>query len=76
MKYKVQIHPVVRVWLEDVDADTPKDAAILAKNMFSARPDWYLGQRIEWAEDISHYVVDVPGDEDFEESEWFEEGDL
>lgn len=78
--YDVHIFTVVRVKLSGVDAPTPTDAIAWVKeqldfyNLFS---DEHLPPTVdhEWAEEHSHYMVDVVGDAEFEQTESFLDAD-
>ena len=82
MVYDVHIFTVVRVKLEGIDAATPEEAITVARG----KADFYvmfndqvvaessgrgIGGHTEWAEEDSHYMVDVVGDEEYENTQYF-----
>lgn len=82
-KYNVHAFTVVRVKYEDIEADTPEAALKLVEDMaFEAFHETFKNQNlrrmpegaidVEFAEEFSHWLVDVVGDEDFEKSEWYD----
>ena len=74
MAYDVHIFTIVRVKVSGLDAVTPTDAIAEAKETVDfgsllAHPEF------DWAEEHSHYLVDVVGDEEYEQTEWFLDAD-
>jgi hypothetical protein len=70
--YTVHCYATVRVKLPGIPATDPRDAACRASDLF----DWDRHQAGgEFADEISEYLVDIDGDEDFSRSQRFD-GDL
>ena len=75
MAYDVHICTVVRVKIPNIEAATPKEAISAAKEsvdfdvMFNGRGR--IRGETEWAEEDSHYIVDVVIDEEYELTQSF-----
>jgi hypothetical protein len=70
MKYNVHMYAVVRVRVNDVEADSPVEAIRKAEDSVN----WYdRFDRVdqEFAEEFAYHLVDVVGDEEYEQSQWF-----
>ena len=68
MKYDVHAYPQVRIKIEDVEANSQKEAIAIVEKM-----DFHhLLRPLEWAEEISWYLVDEHGDEEYEQSQSYE----
>ena len=65
MKYNVHIYAVVRLKVEGIEADTHRDAIRSALASVDLDRE-FQGERTEYAEDITSYVVDEVGDENYE----------
>ena len=72
-KFDVHLFALVRVKVEGIDADDMPAAikkaeqAVHLTGMFNREET----PQIEYAEEISHYLVDVQGDTEFNDSCWF-----
>ena len=55
MKYDVHIYAIVRVSVPGIEADSPRQAAILAENRTDLNVEFRNG---EYAEDIDCFLVD------------------
>lgn len=83
--YNVHVYAIVRVKVVGIEADDMRAAvnmAIDGTNFYSLlnsdiEQEALAGtvEHVEFAEEFSHFLVDVEGDEDFEESEWFVQRD-
>ena len=76
-KFDVHVFTVVRLKVAGVAAESP-EAAIKAALAHPVHRD--LDRALEplgaeWAEEHSHFLVDVVGDEEFEQSRWFHSRD-
>jgi hypothetical protein len=71
--FHVHLFPVIRLMVSDVIAATPQEAIQLAQAAMPAgRLDTCLRPMGgEWAEEFSHFLVDVAGDEEFSQSRFF-----
>jgi hypothetical protein len=70
--YHVHLFPVVRIKISNVEAASHREAIEKALERFE--PDCLTrleDAQGEFAEEISHYLVDVAGDEEFRQSQWF-----
>jgi hypothetical protein len=70
--FDVHLFPVIRVKISVVDAPSPRDA--VEETLRHIGPNFYARFKepdSEFADEFSHYLVDVPGDADFRESQWF-----
>jgi len=72
MAYNVHIFTVVRVTVEGMEGPTPLEAIVQAREAvdFYALFDRPNGA---WAEKDDCYRVDVVGDEEYEQSQWFDD---
>ena len=71
-KYHVHVYPIVRVLVEDVEADSPEEACEKAE----AKYNWDIvvhkppfdssGLRVEFADDMDGFLVDFENDPDHE----------
>lgn len=68
--YDVHIFAVVRVKVSGIRAHTQKNALADAEQAVDF-DQLFNTERAEYAEEISHYLVDVAGDAEYEESQWF-----
>lgn len=70
MTYDVHVFTVVRVKVEAIEADTMPDAIERARELldFSSLLDH---PKYNWADEHSHYLVDVHGSSDYSESHWY-----
>ena len=71
--YDVHLFAVVRVKVAGVTARSPQAAVEAAREQ--AAPSFY--DRFDapdgdYAEELSHYLVDVVGDDEYEQSVWFQ----
>jgi hypothetical protein len=67
--YTVHCYAIVRVKLPGIPAGTPREAACRASDLF----DWDRHHAdAEFADEISEYLVDIDGDEDFSGSKRFD----
>ena len=69
-RFNVHLFPVIRLLVSDVEADSHRAAVekALAMTDLYARFEASDG---DYAEEISHYLVDVVGDDEYAESWWF-----
>jgi hypothetical protein len=83
MKYKVHLFAVVRVRIDNIEATSQLEAIKKAENdtdlyrqfLWESRggeggTDPYVNHT-EWADEISHVLVDEEGDEEYEQSGWY-----
>ena len=70
MAYDVHVFTLVRVKVEAIEADTMPEAIERAKA--SVDFDALLSHsKYNWAEEHSHYLVDLHGSPDYSESRWY-----
>ena len=74
MKYNVHIYAVVRLKVENIEADTHRDAICSALESVDFYRE-FEGKRTEYAEDITSYVVDEVGDESYEHTRTYLDAD-
>ena len=74
MAYDVHIFTVVQVNLTGIDAVTPIEAIVQAKESVDFA-SLFPHPEFDWGEDHACYRVDVTGDQDKEQSEWFLDAD-
>ena len=74
-KYNVHVFAVVRVLYQDIEAESQIDAVAKAKDLaFKDLRHRFNNDDIEFSEDISHYLVDEVGDEEYLNSEFYDDG--
>lgn len=74
--YTVHLFPVVRIQVPGIEAADHREAVEQA--VAQTAPGLYgrfERASAEYAEEISHYLVDVAGDEEFRQSQWFYSAD-
>jgi hypothetical protein len=71
--YTVHVFPVVHVRIPKVEASSPEEAIDKAESMMDLNRELQL-VNTEYAEEISHYLVDEDGDPDYSKSVWFGPG--
>jgi len=71
--YDVHLFPIIRLKISGITASSPAEAIEMAQSQFPTEQFETALCRIgaEDAEEFSHYLVDVAGDEDFERSRFF-----
>ena len=69
--YHVHIFAVVRVRVAGITAPSHQAAAEQAHQQVPTFQQRFHGSDCDYADEISHYLVDVAGDEDFRNSRWF-----
>lgn len=78
IKYRVHLFAVVRISVGDVEANSQIEAIDTAKQQTNFhtifRGDWGHNVQTEWAEEISYYLVDEEGDEEYQKSEYYGPG--
>ena len=78
MKYTVHIYAIVRVEVPEIEAETQQQALTRAQKQVDLydlfrRCDVPNGvECIEYADEISHFLVDEEGDEEHEKSKWYD----
>ncbi len=76
-KYTIHAYPIVRVTHAPIEADSPQAAL---KALMDGDEEFRTYKRVfgeDWEDDITAYLVDTVGDEDYEESLWFtREGEI
>jgi hypothetical protein len=75
MKHDVHIYAIVRVKVPGVEAPNPQEAITkaLADTDLDATFTRCPGD-VEFADEVSHYLVDVADDPEHERSQWFADG--
>ena len=73
-KFHVHVYPIVRIRVSDIVASSYRDA--IEKAIDRLPPD-VLYRRFEtgdseYAEEFSHFLVDVAGDKEFLRSQWYQ----
>lgn len=74
--FDVHLFPVVRLKISGVQAASHVEA--IARALEKVGPELegrFARAEVEYAEAISHYLVDVVGDPDFSQSRWFYSAD-
>lgn len=75
MKFDVHLYPVVRVKFTDVEADSMEEAIrkVESERFYGSGVSFQChGARdCEFADEIPYALVDVQGDEEFDQSKWF-----
>jgi hypothetical protein len=70
--YDVHLFPVVRIKVSGIEAASHREAIERAlERVGSNLPAQLARAGAEYAEEISHYLVDVAGDEEYRQSQWF-----
>lgn len=71
MKYRVHLYAVVRVPVDDIEADSQLEAVEKAENGVNLHHELdHYGN--EWAEEIVYAMVDEEGDEEYDNSRWYD----
>lgn len=75
MKYNVHIYAVVRIKYVNVEAGTMEDAIKNALDMADLERDWRTASPdyAEFADDVTGYLVDEVGDDEFEHTVAFDQ---
>jgi hypothetical protein len=73
-QFDVHLYPVVRVKVAGITADSPQAAIQQALSQTDLYAACEAGG--EFAEEVSHYLVDVVGDAEYEQSRWFHSTDV
>lgn len=69
-KYDVHLYAVVRVKVSGVEACSMENAIEKAEGATPLHQMFDRGD-MEYAEEITHYLVDVEGDEEYMQTKWF-----
>ena len=75
-KYNVHLYAIVRVKVSDIEAPDPKEACRLAESTEDLYRRFNGPEDQEYGEEIDSYLVDVVGDEEYEQSHFFQASDL
>src|SRR5687767_8449376 len=70
-QFDVHLFAVVRVKIPHVAAASHRDAIAWAVEHSGDLYERFAGADSEFAEEFSHFLVDVVGDNAFEQSQWF-----
>lgn len=71
MKYNVHIYATVRVLIQDVEAADMKAATETAEKAADLQ-NYPFGRGVEYADEVTAFLVDVVGDEEYEQSQSFD----
>ena len=69
-RFDVHLFPVVRLRVPGVEAESPQAAIEKALEQTDLHSR-FAGDDGEYAEELSHFLVDAAGDEQYEQSRWF-----
>ena len=69
-RFDVHLFPVVRLQVSGVEAGSPQAAIEKALEQTDLHSR-FAGDDGEYAEELSHFLVDAAGDEQYEQSRWF-----
>ena len=76
-KYHVNLYALVRVRVPDVEADSQEEACQTAEqrvnldSLFHGVSGPYVSD-VEYADEVNHYLVDLDGDEEYKQSQFFD----